>query len=160
MCEADTDGESSSDAESSPNASQLYQNTNNTQEAILSVFGLTEVEIRAYVAVIEHPDSTAKYIANDVLDRHPHHISRSLRNLSETGLVERSEKAFDTGGVGYVYSPLSPEETEQYFQNQLSDWIDDACSEIDRLDSRIDLETTVNRPLCEQPSGTGGTTNV
>jgi predicted transcriptional regulator len=160
MCETETDGESTSDAESSANVRQLYQNTNNSQEAILSVFDLTEVEVRAYVALIEHPNSTVKHIANDVLDRHRHHVSRSLRSLYDTGLVTRSQKRFDTGGVGYVYSPIPPEEAERYFQNQLTNWMADMCSEINRLDSRIDLEINVDGPLCERASGTGGTTNV
>lgn len=160
MCETEADGESTSDADSPDDVSQLYQNPNNTQEAILSVFGLKEAEVRAYVAVIEHPNSTVKRIA-DVLDRHRHHVSRSLRGLLETGLIDREKKYFETGGTGYVYTPIPAEEAKRYFQQQLASWIGDVHNEIERLDERIvtetDPETNVvsdscGLALCERPN--------
>lgn len=150
MCETERDGESTSVADSPDDVSQLYQNTNDTQKAILSVLGLTEAEVRAYVAIVEHPNSTVKHIAEDVLDRHRHHVSRSLRGLLDTGLVERTEVTFETGGVGYVYTPISPDKAECYFQNQLASWMADVRDEIERLDARIDPEpNSCGWVLCE-----------
>lgn len=159
MCETETDGKSTSVADSPDEVSQLYQNPTDTQEAILSVFDLKEAEVRAYVAVIEHPDSTVKRIA-DVLDRHRHHVSRSLRGLLDTGLIDREKKNFETGGTGYVYTPIPAEEAKRYFQQQLVSWIDDVHGEIERLDERIITETdpknnvesdSCGLALCERP---------
>jgi|AntDeeMetagen134_2_1112570.scaffolds.fasta_scaffold00979_4 predicted transcriptional regulator len=162
MCETEKekDSESASIADCPDDVSQFYQNTDNTQEAILSVFDLKEAEVRAYAAIIKYPDSTVKHIADDVLDRHRHHVSRVLRRLHETGLIKRRQKTFDNGGVGYIYSPIREEKAEQYFQNQLTGWLADLCSEINRLDGRIDVVTDFDEPLAEKTNGTGETTDV
>ncbi len=138
MC--DTRSESAPSVTTRDDLSELYQNPSAEQEAIISVLGLSGTEIRAYVAVIEHPDSKVEHLAN-VLDRHRRHIRRSLRELHDAGLVERREKAFSKGGTGHIYSPIPVQEAEQYFQNQLQGWLDGVRTEIENIDHRIGTET-------------------
>jgi predicted transcriptional regulator len=139
MC--DTRTGSAPSATTHDNLTELYQNPTTEQEAIISVLGLSGSEIRAYIAVVEHPESTVEHLA-DVLDRHRRHVARSLRQLHDAGLVERTEKSFDAGGVGYIYSPIPVEEAEQYFQAQLQNWLDGVRDELENIDQRIGPETT------------------
>jgi predicted transcriptional regulator len=139
MC--DTRTGSTPSATTHDDLTELYQNPTTEQEAIISVLGLSGTEIRAYVAVVEHPESKVKHLA-DVLDRHRRHVARSLRQLHDAGLVERTEKSFDAGGVGYIYSPIPEEEAEQYFQGELQNWLNSVRDELENIDRRIGSETT------------------
>jgi predicted transcriptional regulator len=134
MCDAIN--ETSSPAKTHDNLTDLYQNPTTEQEAIISVLGLSGSEIRAYVAVVEHPDSKVKHLA-DVLDRHRRHVARSLRELHDAGLVKRREVSFEAGGVGHIYSPISEEKAEQYFQDQLQSWLDGVSDELENIDRRL-----------------------
>lgn len=138
MC--DTRSESTPAATTRDDLSELYQNPSTEQEAIISVLELSGAEIRAYVAVVEHPNSTVEHLAN-VLDRHRRHIRRTLAELHDGGLVERKEKAFSKGGTGHIYSPIPVEEVEQYFQEQLQNWLDSVRDELETIDHRLEEET-------------------
>lgn len=150
MC--DTRTESAPSVTTRDDLSELYQNPTNQQAAILAVLELSGTEIRAYVAVVEHPDSKVEHLA-DMLDRHRRHVGRSLRELHDAGLVEREEKAFSKGGTGHIYSPIPVEEAEQYFQNQLQDWLDDVRTEIENIDHRIGSEPDPFGGSCSCPHG-------
>jgi predicted transcriptional regulator len=138
MC--DTKTGSAPPAATHDNLTELYQNPTAEQEAIISVLGLSGTEIRAYVAVVEHPQSKVKHLA-DKLDRHRRHVARSLRQLHDAGLVERTEMKFEAGGVGHIYSPIPAEEAEQYFQEKLQNWLDGVRDELEDIDQRIGTET-------------------
>jgi len=152
MSGTETDAEGVSNDDSERDVSQLYHDLDNTQEAMLSVFDLSKAEARAYVAVNSHPDSTVEHLAEDVLNRDRNYVTRPLRSLYEIGLITRTEQTFEAGGTGYVYSPISSEKAERYFHNQLKNWVDELYVEVDRLDSRIDLDATLEKPLCERLS--------
>jgi predicted transcriptional regulator len=134
MC--DTRSESAPPAKTHDNLTDLYQNPTTEQEAIISVLGLSGTEIWAYVAVVEHPGSKVEHLA-DVLDRHRRHVARSLRELHDAGLVKRREVSFEAGGVGHIYSPISEEKAEQYFQNRLQSWLDGVSDELENIDRRF-----------------------
>jgi predicted transcriptional regulator len=137
MCDADTDTNPVPLADSHDNLSNVFQNPTPTQETILSVFDISEAELRAYITLVEHPDSKVDLIA-DVLNRHRRFVGKSLRELHKTGLVEREKKVFDSGGVGYVYSPLQVEEAESYFQDCIQSWLANVHEEVRKFDRRID----------------------
>ncbi|EMA54783.1 helix-turn-helix domain-containing protein [Halococcus salifodinae] len=120
--------------------SEIFRNPSSAQEALLSVFDLQESHVRAYIAVVEHPDSKIDRIA-EVVDRHRRYVAKSLRALHDAGLVEREERTFETGSIGLVYSPLPPEEVESRFQNELRDWLIDAQTEIRKIDRRIEVDS-------------------
>jgi predicted transcriptional regulator len=120
--------------------SDIFRNPTTEQEAFLSVFALQQSEIRTYVAVVEHPDSRVDHIA-EVLDRHRRYVAKSLRSLYDSDLVERDRRTFDSGGVGYVYSPIPAEKVESHFRDKLREWLTDAQTEISKLDRRIEAET-------------------
>jgi predicted transcriptional regulator len=133
---SDSRNESAPPANTHSNLTDLYQNPTTEQEAIISVLKLSGTEIRAYVAVVEHPGSKVEHLA-DVLDRHRRHVSRSLRELHDAGLVKRREVSFEAGGVGHIYSPISEEKAEQYFQDRLQSWLDDVHDELENIDRRL-----------------------
>lgn len=124
--------------------SEIFQDPSPAQKAFLSVFNLQESHIRTYIAVVEHPESKTNHIAED-LDRHRRYVATSLRELHTAGLVEREKQRFETGGVGYVYSPLPPEEVKSHFQAEFQEWLTDAQTELSRIDRRIEVDTD---PLC------------
>lgn len=134
MC--DIGSESTPPATTHDDLTDLYQNPTTEQEAIISVLGLSGTEIRAYVAVVEHPGSKVEHLA-DVLDRHRRHVARSLRQLHDSGLVKRREVSFEAGGVGHIYSPISEDEAEQYFQHRLQSWLDCVSDELENIDRRL-----------------------
>lgn len=134
MC--DTRSETSSPTKTHDNLTDLYQNPTTEQEAIISVLELSGTEIRAYVAVVEHPGSKVEHLA-DVLNRHRRHVARSLRQLHDAGLVKRKEVNFEAGGVGHIYSPISEEKAEQYFQERLQSWLDVVGDELENIDRRF-----------------------
>ena len=127
--------------------SEIFQNPSPAQEAFLSVFGLQESHVRAYIAVVEHPNSKVNRIA-EIVDRHRRYVAKSLRALHDAGLVTRKERTFETGGVGLVYSPLPPEEVKSHFQTQLQQWLADAQTEISRIDRRIEAEADTDSLCC------------
>lgn len=137
MCKANTGTDPVPLADSHDDLSNVFQNPTPTQETILSVFDISAAELRAYVTVVENPNSKVDHIA-DVLNRHRRFVASSLRELHKTGLVEREKKIFDSGGVGYVYSPLPVEEAESYFRDHIQSWLADAHDEVRKFDRRID----------------------
>jgi predicted transcriptional regulator len=124
--------------------SEIFQDPSPAQEAFLSVFNLQESHIRAYITVIEYPESKTDRIA-EAIGRHRRYVATTLRELHTVGLVEREKRRFETGGVGHVYSPLPPEEVKSHFQTELQEWLTDAQAEISRIDRRIEVGTD---PLC------------
>ncbi|GAA0464702.1 hypothetical protein MUK72_19260 (plasmid) [Halococcus dombrowskii] len=120
--------------------SEIFREPSPAQEALLSVFNLQESHIRAYVAVVEHPESRVDDIA-EVVDRHRRYVAKSLRALFDAGLVNRERMTFDSGGVGHVYWPVAPEQVKSHFQNELREWLIDAQAEISKIDRRIETDT-------------------
>jgi predicted transcriptional regulator len=120
--------------------SEIFREPSPAQEALLSVFNLQESHIRAYVAVVEHPESRVDDIA-EVVDRHRRYVAKSLRALFDAGLVNRKRMIFDSGGVGHVYWPVAPEQVKSHFQNELREWLTDAQTEISKIDRRIEADT-------------------
>jgi predicted transcriptional regulator len=132
--------------------SEIFREPSPTQEALLSVFDLQESHVRAYIAVVEHPNSKITRIA-EIVDRHRRYVAKSLRALYDAGLVTREERTFETGGVGHIYSPLPPEEVKSHFQNELREWLTDAHAEISKIDRRIEADT--DSPCCSHKGGNG-----
>lgn len=120
--------------------SEIFREPSPAQEALLSIFDLQESHVRAYIAVVEHPNSTVREIA-EAVDRHRRYVTRSLSALYDAGLVDRVEKQLDSGGIGYVYWPIAPEQAKSHFQNELQDWLADAHTEIRKIDRRIEADS-------------------
>lgn len=134
----DSTTDSPSVADTHADLSQLFKNPDSTsQEVVRSVFGLKHVETRAYLALLEHPQSSANDLAEE-LDRHRRHVARSLRGIHEAGLAERHKHIFDTGGKGYIYDPVPATEAKQYLQQQLTDWVAHLRTEIETFDTEIE----------------------
>lgn len=123
---------------------EIFREPSPAQEALLSVFNLQESHVRAYIAVVEHPNSKVGKIA-EAVSRHRRYVAKSLRELYDADLVTREERTFDSGGVGYVYRPVAPETVKSHFQNQLREWLIDAQAEISKIDRRIEADSD---PLC------------
>ena len=119
---------------------EIFREPSPAQEALLSVFNLQESHVRAYIAVVEHPESRVDDIA-EVVDRHRRYVAKSLRALFDAGLVDREKMIFETGGVGHVYWPVAPEQVKSHFQNELREWLIDAQAEISKIDRRIEADS-------------------
>ena len=120
--------------------SEIFREPSPAQEALLSIFDLQESHVRAYVAVVEHPNSTVREIA-EAIDRHRRYVTRSLSALYDADLVDRVEKQLDSGGFGYVYWPIETEQAKLHFQNELREWLIDAHTEISKIDRRIEADS-------------------
>ena len=138
MCETETAADTESVAESHADLTRLFKDPDSTsQEVVRSVFGLKHVEARAYLALLEHPNSSANELA-DELDRHRRYVSRILRGAYDAGLVEREERIFESGGQGYIHHPVPVEEMKQYLQKQLAEWTAHLRVEIETIDDEIE----------------------
>ena len=150
MCDTETDAASApSLADSHADLSQLFKYPDSTsQEVVRSVFGLKHVEARAYLALLEHPHSSANEIAHE-LNHHRRYVSRMLRGAYDAGLVEREEQIFDSGGQGYIYDPVPVEEAKQYLKEQLNEWVAHLRAEIEDFDTDIEATLALDGGLDE-----------
>ena len=129
---------------------EIFREPSPAQEALLSVFDLQESQVRAYIAVVEHPGSRVDDIA-EVVGRHRRYVAKSLRALFDADLVGRERQTFDSGGTGYVYWPVAPETVKSHFQNELREWWIDAQTEISKIDRRIEADS--DALCCTSESG-------
>ena len=135
MCDSAT--EDTSLADEYADLTQLFENPNRTsQEVVRSVFDIKRNEAHTYLVLLEHPSSKINYLS-DIVDRDRSHTARVLRGLHDAGLVKRKKRNFETGGTGWIYTPVPVEEMKQYLQKQLDEWVAHVRTEIETLDSDI-----------------------
>lgn len=72
------------------------------EDVMRCVFGIQGHEIETYVALLDHPESSAAALA-DVLGRDRTNVNRSLSALRAKELVERRRELLDDGGHVYCY---------------------------------------------------------
>ena len=138
MCDSKND--STSVADEYADLTQLFQNPDRaSQEVVRSIFDIKLNEAHTYLVLLEHPNSKINYIS-DIVDRHSSHTARALRELHDAGLVKRTERNFETGGTGWIYTPVPVEEMKQYLQDQLDEWVAHVRNEIETFDSDIEAE--------------------
>jgi predicted transcriptional regulator len=138
MCDSETDATSVADEYA--DLTQLFEDPNRTsQEVVRSVFDIKRNEAHTYLVLLEHPNSKISHLS-DIVDQHSSHTARALRGLHDAGLVKRTKRNFETGGTGWIYTPVPVEEMKQYLQEQLDEWVAHLRNEIETLDSDIKAE--------------------
>lgn len=99
-------------------------------EVLRCVFGIREHEAETYLALLDHPDSTAADLAA-VLDRDRSNVSRSLSTLREKGVVGRRRVLLDGGGHVYCYTAEPVETVRRRLHESLDAWTAAAHDRID-----------------------------
>lgn len=134
----DSDSNSTSVADEYADLTQLFEDPSRTsQEVVLSVFDIRANEAKTYLVLLEQSSARVDGVA-DIVDKDRSHTARALRRLHDAGLVNREKRHFeDTGGMGWVYSPVPIEEMQQYLQNQLDEWVSHLQSGIETFDNDI-----------------------
>lgn len=102
-----------------------------SQPAVRTVVDLKPHEIRIYLAVIDHPRSTARELAAE-LDRQRHHVATVLRTLFNTGLITRIRTQRENEQV-YVYEPVGLTDTKRILHRKVDEWTASVRAEINAL---------------------------
>jgi len=91
------------------------------EEVLACVFGIQEHEVRTYLTLLDHPESTVAELAKQ-LDRDRSNVNRSLSTLREKGLAERDRRLLDGGGHVYQYSATPLPEARELMHETLDEW--------------------------------------
>jgi predicted transcriptional regulator len=100
------------------------------EDVLACVFDIQEHEVRTFLTLREHPDSTVAELA-DQLDRDRSNVNRSLSTLREKGLAERERRLLDGGGHVYQYAATPLPEARELMHDTLDEW---AAYVHDRID--------------------------
>jgi len=92
------------------------------QHVLSCVFGIEDHESRAYLALLDAPDSTVAELADD-LDRDRSNVNRSLTTLLDKGLAERERRLLDPGGYVYQYTATPLPEAKEMLHQTLDAWV-------------------------------------
>jgi predicted transcriptional regulator len=92
-------------------------------ESLLDCFhGLNELDRRVFgLLVAADGPLTVDELAAEV-DRERTTAYRSLRRLTEAGVVEKEQRSFESGSYYHVFSPADPDEVADAMQRLLNDW--------------------------------------
>jgi predicted transcriptional regulator len=92
-------------------------------ESLLDCFhGLNELDRRVFgLLVAADSPLTVDELAAEV-DRERTTAYRSLRRLTEAGVVEKEQRSFESGSYYHVFSPADPDEVADAMQRLLNDW--------------------------------------
>jgi len=91
------------------------------EEVLACVFGIQEHEVRTYLTLLDHPESTVAELAKQ-LDRDRSNVNRSLSTLREKGLAERDRRLLDGGGHVYQYAATPLPEARELMHETLDEW--------------------------------------
>jgi predicted transcriptional regulator len=122
-------------------------------DLLRQMFGISEVELRICLVLMEVPDVTATEVAATV-DVDESTARRQLKHLVELGLVEREEKLRRKGGFAYVYTPVPPDEQRQRLKIELYAWVEDALGVVE------DIEREKLEAAARETSGDGDSSNI
>lgn len=100
------------------------------EDVMRCVFGIQAHEIQTYVALLDHPESSAATLA-DVLGRDRTNVSRSLSTLREKELVERRREVLDGGGEVYCYVAEPLPAVKERLYTELDAWTTTVHERID-----------------------------
>jgi predicted transcriptional regulator len=92
-------------------------------ESLLDCFhGLNELDRRVFRLLVAHEGPlTVDELAAEI-DRERTTAYRSLRRLTEAGVVEKEQRSFKEGSYYHVFAPADPDEVADAMQRLLNDW--------------------------------------
>lgn len=133
--------QSTDDARSQATIGQLFRDPHRfSQPSVRTVIDLKPHETRTYLALIDHPRSTAQDLA-EVLDRQRRHVATALRELHDTGLVTRIRHRREDRQV-YVYEPVPLTDTKHVLHRHVDEWTASVRAEINALGEPTPTEET------------------
>ncbi|GAB7093904.1 hypothetical protein JCM30237_10560 [Halolamina litorea] len=120
-----------SDAADRPAMTDLLETERPDFRQVLScVFGVQDHQSRAYLALLDRPESTVAELA-EALNRDRSNVNRSLTALLEKGLVERNRRLLDPGGYVYEYTAVPLPEAKAMLHEALDEWVESVHGRID-----------------------------
>lgn len=90
------------------------------EEVLAALYELTETESRAYFALIRKPMSVQELCNRFRKDRTT--AQRVLQKLVHKGLAHRVVEKKGTGGINYVYKPISLTELKINMEHTVDSW--------------------------------------
>jgi predicted transcriptional regulator len=92
-------------------------------ESLLDCFhGLNELDREVFRLLIEADEPCTVDELADRVDRERTTAYRSVRRLTEAGVVVRERRSGEAGSYYHVFSPADPEEVADAMQRLLNDW--------------------------------------
>jgi predicted transcriptional regulator len=102
------------------------------EEVMACVFDIQQHEVRAYLALAGHQESTVAELAN-IVDRDRSNVNRSLTTLREKHLAERERRLLDSGGHVYQYTATPVDQARALMHETLEEWTAYVHSQIDEF---------------------------
>jgi predicted transcriptional regulator len=92
-------------------------------ESLLDCFhGLSDLDREVFRLLVESEDLVTVDGVAGAVDRERTTAYRSLRRLTEAGVVEKEQRSFESGSYYHVFRPADPEEVADAMQRLLNDW--------------------------------------
>jgi len=105
-------------------------------DALLYFFDLKETELCIYKDLLREGPATAKVLGERLgKDRTPAYTG--VMRLVKCGLVKRSVKKKDEGGIYYTYDAVEPERVQDLLMDRIDEWHTTVTSSVGRLSSDL-----------------------
>ena len=124
---------SAAEATETPEAAPAAVESPSLDEAVRTVFGLSDRDLATLTAVQADPGITTREIA-ETIDRDRSNVTRSLAVLREVGLVTRRRRIIEEGGFFYEHYAESAEAAEQILTDAVEQWARDAVDRVSEFD--------------------------
>lgn len=102
------------------------------KEAIETIGGVRASVFRAYLVVLEYPESTVSEVAT-ILETGYSTAHRRLKQLLEKGLVSRQRVISSDGGHRYYYQAQSLAETNRWLRREIDEWQNAVNEQVEAL---------------------------
>jgi predicted transcriptional regulator len=97
---------------------RMLNGSSDCEDLLACVFRLNELEVRAYFALLEHPETRMDELA-EALDRDRSTVHRAVQTLVDLQLAERRAEGLDGGGYCYTYEAASPAAVRERIEERL-----------------------------------------
>lgn len=115
-------------------------------EGLLGCFhGLGQLDRECYQELVETGEAlTVDEIAEEV-DRERSTVYRAIQRLLQTGLVQKEQVNYDSGGYYHVYRPSDPGTVTDEMQRMLNEWYAQMGQLIQEFENKYDDQVTTGK---------------
>lgn len=127
---------------------RMLNGSSGCEDLLACVFRLNDLEVRAYFALLEHPDARIDEIAG-ALDRDRSTAQRAVQTLVDLQLADRRAEPLDGGGYCYTYEAADPERVRAMIEERLDAFEDAVRERLAKFEE--DARSPVSTPDADGP---------